>query len=137
MEKTMKTFDVQSVELPCGFQKAFEYIANPRNLPGWTSAFAEADETSARLVTPNGSPPIGLKTLADATSGTIDWHMTMPDGSVGKAFSRLTELPNGNTVYAFVLVAPPVPLELLEGTLEQQKGLLAEEMQRLRGILAQ
>jgi len=131
MEKTIKTFDVQSVELPAAFQKAFDYIANPRNLPGWTSAFSQADDSSALLATPNGSLEIGLKTLADPTTGTIDWHMTMPDGSVGKVFSRLTELPNGNVVYSFVLPAPPVPVEQVEGTLEQQKQLLAQEMRNL------
>jgi hypothetical protein len=136
MEKKIKIFDVQSVELPTTFQKAFDYIANPHNLPNWTSAFAKADEHTAMLVTPNGSLEIGLKTLADTRIGTIDWHMTMPDGSVGKAFSRLTELPGGNVVYSFVLIAPPVPLEMLEGTLEQQKGLLAQELQNLVRILS-
>lgn len=136
MEKTIKTFDVQSIELPVTFQRAFDYIARPGNLPAWTAAFSRADEKSALLVTPNGSLEIGLETVADATLGTIDWYMTMPDGSVGKAFSRLTALPNGKVVFAFVLLAPPVPIEQVEGTLEQQKGLLAQELVKLAGILS-
>ena len=51
-----------------------------------------------------------------------------------KAFSRITE--NGvNSIYSFVLLAPPVPLEQLEGTLSIQKKLLAEELIKLKESL--
>jgi hypothetical protein len=134
MEKNLKTFDVQSIELSTSFNKAFKFIANPRNLPKWTSAFKVADEEAALLVTPNGELQIKLTTVANG-SGTIDWHMQMPDGSIGKAYSRLTELPGGNTVYTFVLLAPPLPIEQVEGTLEAQKLLLAEELKNLQRLL--
>jgi hypothetical protein len=134
MDKLIKSFDVQSVELATSFKKAFAYISNPRNLPKWTSAFKEADEESALLVTPAGELKIGLETVS-SSSGTIDWHMRMPDGSTGKAFSRLTELPNGNVVYCFVLLAPAVPLEQLEGTLAEQKLILTKELKNLQRIL--
>jgi hypothetical protein len=61
--------------------------------------------------------------------------MLMPDGSTGKAYSRVTGLPNGNVVYSFVLLAPPVPIEEIEGTLEQQKQLLAIELKKLAHLL--
>ena len=131
----MKMYDVQAIELPTSLGKAFEYISTPGNLPGWTSAFKEADEKSALLVTPNGELKISLRTITNQ-SGTIDWYMTMPDGSVAKAFSRLTDLPNGNVLYSFVLLAPPVPIEQVEGTLEQQKQILSTELERLAKILS-
>jgi len=134
MDKQIKTYDVQSIELSTSFNKALKFIANPRNLPLWTSAFKKADEDSALLVTPNGELQIGLTTVVNG-SGTIDWHMKMPDGAIGKAFSRLTELPNGNVVYSFVLLAPPVPIELVEGTLESQRKMLADELKNLERIL--
>ena len=135
MKKQIKMYDVQAIELPTSLNKAFEYISMPGNLPGWTSAFKEADEKSALLVTPNGELKISLKTITNQ-SGTIDWYMTMPDGSVAKAFSRLTDLPNGNVLYSFVLLAPPVPIEQVEGTLEQQKQILSTELERLAKILS-
>jgi hypothetical protein len=134
MDKTVKTFDVQSIELRTEFKKAFAYIADPKNLPHWTSAFKEADEKTALLVTPKGELKIGLATVSNE-SGTIDWHMKMPDGTIGKAFSRLTELPDGNVLYCFVLLAPPVPIEQVEGTLIEQKKLLANELNNLKRIL--
>lgn len=134
MERQIKTFDVQSIELPTNLKKAFDYIADPGNLPNWTSAFKNADENSALLVTPNGELKIGLTTIANV-SGTIDWYMEMPDGLIGKAYSRLIELPNGNVLYSFVLLAPPVPIEQVEGTLSEQKILLASELKNLERIL--
>ncbi len=134
MTKKIKMYDVQSIELPTNFKTAFEYISNPKNLPNWTSAFKEVDDKSALLVTSNGELQIGLATVSNE-SGIIDWYMTMPDGLVCKAFSRLTELPNGNVLYSFVLLAPPVPIEQVEGTLEEQKKLLASELLNLERIL--
>lgn len=132
----MKDYDVQSVSLDAPSGKAFAFLAAPQNLPRWTSAFKRADDRSALLVTPKGELPIGLRVIADAASGVIDWHMTMPDGTVAKAHSRV--VPNGpaRCIYSFVLMAPPVPLEQLEGALEQQKATLSAELKRLQDLLA-
>jgi len=136
MEKKMleKNFDVQSIGINANHRKVFEFVAKPENLPLWTKAFTKADNKSAVMVTPNGELKIVLKTVVSKEFGTVDWIMTMPDGSIGKAFSRITE--NGNsTVYSFVLLAPPVSLEELEGALEAQKLLLADELLELKNLL--
>jgi hypothetical protein len=46
-------------------------------------------------------------------------------------------VPNGNDsfIYSFVLTAPPLPLEQLEGALAAQSRILGEELERLRRIL--
>ncbi len=131
----MKTFDVQSISLDIPAAAAFAFIADPANLPKWTNAFERADDTSADLVTPMGVAAITLKTVADAASGTVDWYLGFPDGTEGVAFSRVT--PNGDqgAVYSFVLMAPPVPLEALEGALNEQMGILAHELISLKGLL--
>ena len=135
MEKKMeKNFDVQSIGINVNHKKAFDFIAKPENLPLWTKAFTKADNKSATMVTPNGNLSIEMETIVSKDLGTVDWIMTMPDGSIGKAFSRISE--NGNTsVYSFVLLAPPVPLEQLEGALSAQKLLLADELIDLKNLL--
>lgn len=131
---TARNFDVQSIAIDAPLDKVFPYIADPKNLPKWTKAFAKADEKSALMVTPNGQLQVGLRTEASRERGTIDWHMTMPDGTAASAFSRVT--PNGKgSVYTFVLMAPPVPIEQVEGTLQQQKELLRQELGNLQRIL--
>ena len=132
----MRNFDVQSTLISADFEKVFNYIAEPTNLPKWTSAFSSADSKKAVLATPNGQLEVGLEVKISKEVGTIDWHMTMPDGSIASAYSRVT--PNGKeSVYSFVLMAPPGPIEQVEGTLKQQMGLLKEELQNLQKILGE
>lgn len=39
-------------------------------------------------------------------------------------------------VYTFVLTPPPVPLEAIEGAMDEQSRTLAEELTRLKKLLA-
>lgn len=131
----MKTFDVQSIGIDKPADVVFAFVAEPSNLPKWTSAFKSANSSSAELVTPNGAVPITLQTIAHDGHGTIDWKMTFPDGAVGMAYSRVTPDGADQSVYSFVLMAPPVPLEMLEGALGAQMEILAEELIVLKGLL--
>jgi hypothetical protein len=131
----MKTFDVQSVSIRTPASRAFDFIADPSNLPRWTSAFKQVTGDAALLETPQGAVTIKLATKAQRDAGTIDWRMTFPDGAIGTAFSRVTPDGEAASIYAFVLMAPPVPLEALEGALEAQRATLATELARLKTIL--
>jgi Polyketide cyclase / dehydrase and lipid transport len=131
----MKTFDVQSIGIEAPRNRVFEFVAEPGNLPKWASAFKSADKHSARLETPQGAVAIALKTIARPDAGTVDWMMTFPDGSVGTAYARVTPNGENKAVLSFVLMAPPVPLEAVEGALEAQRKILAEELVRLKTIL--
>lgn len=131
----MKRFVLQGIELPVPMNTAFEYIADPANLPVWTNAFAEIDGSQATLRTPEGEVDITLRVESSPTTGTVDWYMTFPDGSVGTAFSRVVPLEGERCSYSFVLTPPPVPLEEIEGALDAQAEILAEELDRLVEIL--
>ena len=142
----MKLFDVQSIQISTSAEQAYTYIANPAHLPLWTNAFAAIDfgedtdagtniSGKAQLQTPSGAVPIVLEVQASPESRTIDWVMTFPDQSVATAYSRVIELTPGQCVYSFVLTPPPVPLEALEGALEQQSDTLLEELKKVKGIL--
>lgn len=131
----MKTFDVQSIGIEAPRGRVFDFVAQPRNLPRWAKAFKTADTRSARLVTPEGTVAIELRTAANPDTGTIDWTMTFPDGEAGTAYSRVTPDGDDRSVFSFVLMAPPVPLEALEGALDAQKKILAEELLRLKEIV--
>ncbi|WP_172327448.1 SRPBCC family protein [Mangrovicoccus sp. HB161399] len=131
----MKTFDVQSVSIGRPAAAVFDFLARPENLPEWTNAFRRADGESADLATPAGEVPIRLRTVASRGSGTVDWHMTFPDGSEGAAYSRVTADGPDRAVYSFVLMAPPVPLEALEGALSEQMAILAGELAGLKELL--
>lgn len=131
----MQDFDVQIVELEAPFAQAFRYLADPATLPEWTHAFRSVSGGRATLATPRGAVDIGLQVSASREAGTVDWTMTFPDGSVGRAFSRLLDM-GARSLYSFVLLAPPVPLEQVEGALAEQSRTLREELKALQQRLA-
>lgn len=132
----MKDFDVQTVELGTSAGVAFDYIADPKNLPAWTHAFKAVSDGRATLATHQGPVEIGLEVRASRQHGTVDWIMTLPGGGHAKAFSRLVEHGDGNALFTFVLKAPPASLERAEGTLAEQTKILREELRRLQEILS-
>ena len=131
----MKNYDVQSIELNVSCQKAFDFIADPAQLPSWTQAFASIEPGRAVMKTPKGEVEVGLDVVSSPDYGTVDWHMTFPNGDVATAYSRLVENGKGQCIYSFILLPPPVPLEQLEGVLGAQSKTLAEELGKLKTIL--
>jgi hypothetical protein len=131
----MRMFDVQGVEIVAPRQKVFEFLRVPSNLPRWAHAFASAGNGRARLETPAGAIDIALDVDADAEAGTVDWRLTFPDGGVGLAQSRVTETTRDTCIYSFVLHAPPVALEQVEGALNAQSALLRSELATLKSLM--
>jgi hypothetical protein len=131
----MKMFDVQGIEIMASCPKVFEFVREPGNLPRWAHAFASAGDGRARLETPAGAVDVGLDISADAAAGTVDWRLSFPDGGVGIAQSRVTETTRGTCLYTFVLHAPPVALEQVEGALDAQIATLRSELATLKGLL--
>jgi hypothetical protein len=128
----MNSFDVQGIELQLPREDAFAFIADPARLPEWTQAFVRAGDGRAVMRTPQGEIDVGLEVRASAHEGTIDWRMSFPDGTTATAFSRVVELARDRCAYSFVLTAPPVALERLEGALEAQSRTLAQELAALK-----
>lgn len=131
----MRTFDVQSIQLDVPPADAFRYLSDPSTLPEWTHAFKAANSQQATMSTPQGSVQVGFRVDASAEHGTVDWTMTFPNGVVAKAHSRVTP-HRGRSIYTFVLEAPSAPLEELEGALDEQSRVLADELSRLATRLA-
>ena len=131
----MRMFDVQGVEIVATRAKVFEFLRKPGNLQQWAHAFVSAEEGRARLETPTGAVDVGLDVSADAETGTVDWRLRFPDGGVGIAQSRVTETTRGTCIYSFVLHAPPVALEQVEGALEAQSATLRSELATLKSLM--
>lgn len=132
----MDSFRVESVRIKATCEKAVRYISDPKNLPEWTNAFKRIQNGKATMATPAGVLEVALRVKASASEGTIDWHMTFPDGSVGSAYSRVIPESDEYSIYSLILMAPPVPLQQLEGTLNQQAHILRKELTKLSAILS-
>jgi Polyketide cyclase / dehydrase and lipid transport len=133
----MRMFDVQAIEIAAPRHKVFEFLREPANLPRWTHAFVTAENGRARLETPVGAVDIRLGVTAEADTGVVDWRLTFPDGGIGLAQSRVTETTRGTCIYSFVLHAPPVALEHIEGALDAQRAILQSELATLKSLMEQ
>jgi hypothetical protein len=131
----MKMFDVQGIEIMVSPARLFEFVRESGNLPSWAHAFVSAGDGRARLETPAGAVDVSLDVSADAETGTVDWRLTFPDGGVGLAQSRVTETTRGTSIYSFVLHAPPVALEQVEGALDAQISTLKTELVTLKSLM--
>lgn len=133
----MRMFDVQGIEIAAPARQVFEFLREPANLPRWAHAFVAAANGRAWLETAAGAVDVGLGVTADAETGIVDWRLAFPDGSVGLAQSRVTETTRGTCIYSFVLHAPPVPLERVEGALDVQRSRLQSELATLKSLMEQ
>lgn len=131
----MKPFDVQAIAIDAPPDAVFELVADRFALPRWTHAFKRVAATTAVMQTPAGELEIELSVQAHRATGTVDWIMRFPDHSIGRAHSRVVGNVDNSSIFGFILLAPPVPQEQIEGTLEQQRAILRDELQRLRRIL--
>ena len=131
----MRMFDVQGIEVHASRERVFSFLRDPRNLPSWAHAFVSAEDGRARLQTPAGAVDVGLDVVADPQTGVVDWRLEFPDGNVGVAQSRVTDTARGTCIYSFVLHAPPVALEQVEGALEVQRVALASELATLKALM--
>lgn len=131
----MRMFDVQGVEIAARPHQVFEFVRDPANLPKWARAFVSAAHGRARLETPAGAIDLHLEVSADAKTGAIDWRLGFPDGTTGLAQSRVTETTRGTCIYSFVLHAPPVALEQVEGALDAQSAQLQSELATLKSLM--
>jgi hypothetical protein len=134
-EMVMRMFDVQGIEIAAQRARVFAFVREPGNLPRWADAFVSAGDGRARLETPAGAVDVGLTVSADPEAGTVDWRLAFPDGAVGIAQSRVTETTRGTCIFTFVLHAPPVALEQVEGALEAQSETLRSELSTLKSLM--
>lgn len=134
-ETRLTTHDVQHIRIDVPMRRAFAYISDASRLPEWTQAFAAVNGSTALMRTPRGEVEVGLEVLARREQGTVDWRMAFPDGTTEIAYSRLVPAGSDATVFSFVLLPPEAALEQLEGGLEQQAAILADELRNLKARL--
>jgi hypothetical protein len=126
----MSGFRIESVRVKAPFERVFGYVAAPQNLPEWTRAFKSVQNGKGLMATPAGQVEVNLKVNSSRSEGTIDWYKRFPDGNEATAYSRLVPDSSESCIYSFVLLAPPVPLPQLEGTLNQQVEILRDELEK-------
>lgn len=130
----VKNFEVLSIGINCDYKKAFDYVANPDNLPKWTNQFVKVNQNSASFNMFNDVVEVTFETYANEELGTIDWKITFPDGNSGMAYSRLTRNIEG-VIYAFNFILPPLQEDDLKRAYATQKDNIENEIHKLKTLL--
>lgn len=127
--------DTQTAPLSTTPDQAFDFIANPENLPRWAVGFCQSiqrDNVNAdrwTVTTPHGE--VGLRYVTDRATGVIDFHLSQPSGATGVAYSRV--LPNGEGAeYLFTQMQTP---EMPDAVFDAQVEALREELIVLQALL--
>jgi len=130
----MHTFDVQGIEIRAPRWAVFDFVRDPHNLRSGRMRFNKPtiNERISRL-----RPGPSLSTCVRSRTkdaGTIDWSLGLPTCDRRRAVPGDRDC-RGTCIYSFVLHAPPVPLEQLEGALDAQRMTLREELTELKRLL--
>jgi hypothetical protein len=85
--------DTQSITIDAARADVVAFLADARNLPRWAPNFAGAVRPDGDgWIVEQGGSEVRLRLQVDAGLGTVDLHVTPPDGRTRTVFGRV--LPN-------------------------------------------
>jgi Polyketide cyclase / dehydrase and lipid transport len=106
-------------------------VTDPTNLPRFAPGFARGVVREGEgWIIDSARGRLRLRTAVDADRGTVDLHLTAPDGSESTVFLRV--LPNGSGAeLTFTLLLPG---SASDAAVAEQGGIVAEELELLRQL---
>jgi hypothetical protein len=85
--------DTQTITIDAPRADVFVFLADAMNLPRWAPNFAGAVRPDGQgWIVEQGGSEVRLRLEVDAELGTVDLHVTSPDGRTRTVFGRV--LPN-------------------------------------------
>ena len=95
--------DTQTITIEAPRANVFAFLADAANLPRWAPNFATAVRPDGDgWIVEQGGSEVRLRLEASAELGTVDLHVTPPDGRTRTAFGRV--LPNaGGAEFLFTM----------------------------------
>jgi hypothetical protein len=127
--------DTQTARFAAPPDQAFDFIADPENLPRWAVGFCQSirrdTASDDRWVVTTAHGEVALRYVVDRARGIIDFHLSPAPGVETVAYSRV--VPNGGgTEYIFTQVQTPgMPDEQFDAQVEA----LREELVVLQALL--
>lgn len=121
---TMRS-DTQATTIPASYAEAFEFLANPENLPRWAVGFARGIRREGdNWIVQTAQGEIPVRYVADMERGTIDFHMSVAPDIEMVAYSRVVPNATGAEYVFTQFQGPGMSDEVFAG----QRAALAEEL---------
>lgn len=121
-----------NISIACAPRKVIDFVADPRNLPRWASAFCKAvrpDGDNWIVETPNG--PIGLRFVARNDFGVLDHYVTPVPGTEIYVPMRVVANGDGSEVL-FTLFRLP---GMSEQDFARDAGMVECDLAELKRVL--
>lgn len=121
-----------NIRIACAPQKVADFVADPRNLPHWASAFCKSvrpDGDNWIVETPNG--PIGLRFAPRNDFGVLDHYVTPVPGTEIYVPMRVIANGDGSEVLFTLFRLPGIP----EQDFMQDAGMVERDLAELKQVL--
>lgn len=132
----MFTSVTKTIQIQCPIEKAFEFLADPANMPQWAihnlKAIEPATATSWRIDTPRGAGM--FVPHFEQAHGIVDHEFIDPKEGSWQVPARVVSLGPETSLYMITLTKPePMSAEAFE----QGMVLMDDELKTLKNILEQ
>jgi hypothetical protein len=117
--------DTQTISLAAGVEEVFAFLADPENLPHWAVGFARGIRRDVDgWVVQTSQGEVALRVVADAETGTIDFHLRPAPDVEAVAYTRVVPNDSGAEYVFTQFQTPGMPDEVFAA----QRAALAEEL---------
>jgi hypothetical protein len=108
MRADTRTISIESKPL-----QLVRFLGDPRNLPKWAVGFAKSvRHQDGRWTVQTGAGEMGIRILADESSGVVDFWMSPAPGTEALAASRVVPRGDGSEYVFTQFQAPGMPDEV-------------------------
>jgi hypothetical protein len=121
-----------TVSIDCPSGKAYDFMADPRNLPLWASGLgASVKEVNGRWVMDTPQGQVGFRYMERNSFGVLDHFVTVAPGV--EVYIPMRVLPNGQgSEVVFTLFRTP---DMSEEQFAADAELVAHDLETLKSIL--
>jgi hypothetical protein len=124
--------DTQTIRLTADADAAFEFVADPANLPKWAVGFCRSiRREDQHWVVETGAGECPMIVEVDPRRRTIDFHMSPAPQVTASAYSRVIDCGQGCEYVFTQFSVPGMPDAAFEANIEALK----EELTVLRAVL--
>jgi hypothetical protein len=124
--------DTKTISIHARPARVVDFLADPMNLPRWAVGFAKGVRREGeRWIVTTGGGEMGVRVVAERSTGVVDFFMSPAPGVEGLAASRVVPAGEG-AEYVFTQFQPP---DMPDDVFAKNVQAVAHELTMLKALL--